>query len=273
MSLNRSCTRLWKQRFRTGPKLLAASVLLGGAVCAQGQAGALPPTAQTGLSGAGSGVSPSQMPSANPAARAGTTEVGATESGAKESGATGSSITWNGRLLQVNASNIGLNGLLQEIAAKTGMRVTGTAPEERIYGTYGPGTLDAVLSKLLDGVPVNVLLVDRSGKDRKELALTARTGGPTPPSPATQVSAPPPDASAQRQGGFFGGRRDGVREGPPPDSQVSPPSQNLGQDPGAATADGNGVQPTSPNGVKSPQEIFEQLQRLRTQQSQSQTTQ
>lgn len=210
----------------------AAALLLAhnGLSAAQSSASgsSLPATAPT--------ISPSQLPSANPPVPV------------RPAGKT--SVTWDGAQIQISAANAGLNSLLREIAGKTGVKITGSAPDERIFGTYGPGKLDDVLSELLDGVPVNVLFVDSTAGARKELVLTARQGGPTPASviaqdesadPARNSEEPP---STLRRGDF-----------PPPPQQ-----------PGPQTAPARGdAAPDAQGGPKTPQQIFEQLQRLRSQ--------
>lgn len=191
-------------------------------------------------------------------------------------------VLWDGIHLEVRVNNVGLNSLLQEIATRTGTRLTGSVPEERIFGTYGPGTLDAVLSKLLEGVPVNVMLVDHTGKERRELLLTVRNGGVTPPSPASAArSFTPPEPSPARPGAGYGGSRPegNFAGGPSPQgSGGGPGSSAVPASAGAPLQDQDATQttasdgtPSTVNGVKSPQEIYEQLQRLRALQTQSQT--
>ena len=218
----------------------------------QAQAG-LPATAPTA-------ISPSQLPSANPAV----SNLKATQQ-----------ISWDGNQLLVFATNADLNALLREIGSRTNLSITGTAPDERIFGTYGPGSLDTVLPQLLDGQSVNMLLVDHTGKQKKELVLTMRTGGVTPPGPQTAQTSPAYPVSNPAQQVFQGSDAQ-------PRAQASP----AGALPGNPGANGTGVaaqtgapgtatpadsgQPVSPNGVKTPQQIFEQLQRLRQSQGASQ---
>ena len=237
------------------------AAFLGALVCAgleavvHAQAG-LPATAPTA-------ISPSQLPSANP-------PVGSLKATQQ--------ISWNGTQLQVVATNAGLNAILQEIASKTGLSITGTAPDERIFGTYGPGSLDTVLPQLLDGQSVNMLLVDHTGKQKKELVLTMRTGGVTPPSPQTGQSSAAYPVSNPAQPSFQGSDASRRAQAPPVGAIPGDPGVNGtgaaaqgGQNPApSAAAPADGSQPVSPNGVKTPQQIFEQLQRLRQSQGASQ---
>lgn len=207
-------------------------------------------------------ITPSQMPSANPAVAQGSR----------------STVLWNGSTLQVEASNAGLNGLLQEIARKTGMKLTGTAPEERIFGRYGPGSLDDVVSRLLDGVSVNVMLLNPSAAGGRELVLTGRTGRPTPPNPSARDDATADAAMPGLPGPSGFGRSNATTLGTQQPAGGAPQTDANGTQAAPATAApataapgttaADGTQPAlSPNGVKTPQEIYEQLQRLRSQQA------
>ncbi len=226
-------------------------------------------------------------------------------------------VLWDGVQLQVEATNVPLSGVLREVSRKTGLHITGGAPEERIFGSYGPGPMNTVVPALLEGLPVNVLLTQHLADKKDELLLTAREGGPTPSSVPTQqdqavAEAPPPAALPTNAPGYRPGFNPGGRGqfGPgsrgqgqqvgnfPPDNTLATPGDNgvngastngingagsngiNGSDNGisvpatggsstAAGTDANGT-PVSPNGVRSPQEIFDQLQRLRTQQAQPQ---
>jgi hypothetical protein len=168
--------------------------------------------------------------------------------------------------LAIAADNSSLNQVLREIAHKTGMTITGGVTEERVFGTYGPGPLGKVLASLLDGTGSNMLLREGSPATPAELVLTPITAGPTPPNP---------DAAAYNDD-----------EPLPPPSFVPQPVPLPGQPPGAASAYGPGFNPVtgaspgpgpgaqypgsteqqSPNGVKTPQQIFQQLQQLQQQQ-------
>lgn len=207
-------------------------------------------------------------------------------------------VLWNGVALQVEATNVPLSSVLHEISLKTKLRITGSAPDERIFGTYGPGPMNLVLPALLDGLPINMLLTERTGGAPGQLSLTSRTGMPTPASVPTQqaadeTSAPPLSTTGYGRptGGFGSPRRSGqngsqgggaIASSTLGDNGISGSDNGIsGPNNGVSGADnGIGVAPSgtdvnatgtaSPNGVRTPQEIFEQLQKLRQQQSQPQ---
>ena len=167
-------------------------------------------------------------------------------------------------VLSISADNASLNQILRQIATNTGMKITGGVSDERVFGEYGPAPVDQILSALLDGTGSNMILVHRDGDAPTELILTPRQGGPTPPSPNSAVfndrSQPretPPVQVAQP-----------APEPSGPAHQVNPPTSTGPASTG--TSPSNTSQPESPNGVKTPQQIYEQLQRMRQQQQQQQ---
>jgi hypothetical protein len=174
----------------------------------------------------------------------------------------------SGRLAVVT-DNSSLNQVLREIARKTGMTITGGVAEERVYGTYGPGPLGKVLTSLLDGTSSNMLLRESSSAAPAELVLTPITGGPTPPNPNAAAyndePAPPPPFVPQPvmpvgQGpGGTPAYSSGFSPGPGASPYAPPGAGSAAQSPGS-------TEPQSPNGVKTPQQIFQQLQQLQQQQ-------
>lgn len=150
----------------------------------------------------------------------------------------------NGQLT-VTASNSSLNQILRDIAHETGMKITGGVTDERVFGQYGPAAPSNVLNALLDGTGSNMILVHATGATPAELVLTPRQGGVTPPNPnAFHEDAPPPRPQYP-----ITPQREGNPSGEP------------------VNAEGG----HSPNEVKTPQQIFEQLEQMRKQQQQQQS--
>ena len=148
-------------------------------------------------------------------------------------------VTYSKGKLFVSATNSSLNQILRDIARETGMKITGAVPDERVFGKYGPAAPAQVLAALLDGTGSNMLLLQATAATPAELILTPRHGGPTPPNPnasEAEEEMPPPPARPQY-------------------APATPP-QTTAPNPAA-------TQPTQP---KTPQQIYEQLQRLRQQQ-------
>lgn len=194
-------------------------------------------------------------------------------------------IRYNAGLLTVDAKNSSLNGILREIGRQTGMKITGGVQEDRVFGVYGPAAPAEILATLLDGTGSNMLLVQSRDQAPTELILSPRHGGVTPPnsdagqgqeadaqSPAyTEPPLRPEAARRFPQPGL----PQVLPEGLPPGNsqQVNPqnPSDPAGFPPAnAATPGGSGI-PSDPSQqgsdtTRTPQQIFEQLQRLRQQQ-------
>jgi hypothetical protein len=191
-------------------------------------------------------------------------------------------VTYTDGKLQVLADDSSLNQILREIARATGMKITGGVEDERVFGKYGPAPPGQILASLLDGTGSNMLLVETAKDAPAELILTSRHGGPTPPNPnatrddddqpppSQQSTVPPPIQATQP-----------VNQTPSASGFVSAPTSHPETEPGTTpgpstqatgTSDPQPDQPApsgqSPNGVKTPEQIFQQLQQLRQQQQQ-----
>jgi hypothetical protein len=145
--------------------------------------------------------------------------------------------------LSIHADNSSLTAILHEVASNSGMKIEGLSSDERVFGSFGPGAPRDVLADLLDGTAYNlVLLGDLSNGAPRELILSPSTrGGAANPSPAAQANAD--DASNEPE----------VVEAPPPPPE--PPA---------------GSTPQQPAGVRTPQQLFEQLQQMRAAQQRQQ---
>jgi hypothetical protein len=145
--------------------------------------------------------------------------------------------------LEIKADNSALSQILRDIAGTSGMKIDGLSKDERIFGTYGPGEAREVLLSLLEGSGYNVVMIgDLATGTPRELSLTQRVAaanaGPSAPSRAN-----PEDESEET---------DQDVQQAPPQSEATVPPQNAP----------NGNDPAQP---RSPQEIMQELQRLRQQ--------
>jgi hypothetical protein len=181
-------------------------------------------------------------------------------------------ITYADNMIAVTASNSSLNQILHDISRLTGIKITGGVADERVFGNYGPSSTSQVLAALLDGTGSNMLIIDSTGDAPTELILTPRQGGPTPPNPNAQ-SFNDSDESSEEAPPNPVARP--IRHQPPSPYTPRPipstdGSSQTGETP-APTSVGEGTsQPTSPNGIRTPQQIYDELQRLRQQQSKPQ---
>jgi hypothetical protein len=150
--------------------------------------------------------------------------------------------------LSIKAENASLTAILHQFSAKSGMTIEGLGGDERVFGTFGPGAPRDVLADLLHGTSYNLVLLgslDNGAPRQLILSPAAHTGA--------VVSSPTPQA---------------VAEDNEPEQEPPPPPEPPQQQP----TDAN--QQQNPNGVKTPQQLFEQLQRMRQgQQNQQQPVQ
>jgi len=229
-------------------------VLAGG--LARGQSPALPATPPTATR------SPAAAPGAATAPTAAAVPAQPTAHRAE--------VTYSGGQLTITADDSSLNQILRDISRLTGMKITGGVEDQHVFGKYGPGAPSGILASLLAGTGSNMLLREGPTHTPVELILTPRNGGPTPPNPnapgfndespsssdqssrqptppSPQAEAPPQPSAPQRQpaSGFFGAPATGPGNAP------------------SASADRTGASiPQSPNGIDTPQQIYQQLQQL-----------
>ena len=268
--------------------LLAIAVASQGRSLAQQAPARFPPPAPR--DGAMPATAPTSIQSA-PAQTSGRTSVSpggviddsawlASQAGPKQSPPSHrANVQYTAGVLTIVADNSSLNQILRDVGRLTGMKITGGVAEERVYGNYGPADSSAVLVKLLSGTGSNMLLRQDSADAPVELVLTPRTGGASPPSPqqfssgddgedlppqrivpvrnANGYPSPPP-VQAPTPAGPQPGQQFGA---PPP--QPGEPGYVDPNTPAAANPATTNVQ--SPNGVKTPQEIYDQLMKLQQQ--------
>jgi len=169
-------------------------------------------------------------------------------------------ITYSAGTLFVSANNSSLNQILREISHETGIKISGGVTDERVFGQYGPDVPAQILTALLDGTGSNMLLVRGDGGTPAELVLTPQQGGPSPPNPNAHTF----DDSSERHD---------ISNAEPAESQPTPqqPTPDQAQStapPVTPATPADSSQPQSPNGVRTPQQIYDQLQSLRQQQQQ-----
>lgn len=172
------------------------------------------------------------------------------------------------------------------------MKITGGVPDERVYGKYGPAPVQTVLAQLFDGLAINMMLVNETATKPKELLLTVRSGAPTPPStrqvatdypqyrpnpvrtaappmPPVNPTQPPQPTQHPEQSPINGSQQAFPALAPPladdtAGNSVSTTSATT--DNGSITTDSS--QRQSPNGVKTPEQIFEELRKRQQQNTQ-----
>jgi len=195
-------------------------------------------------------------------------------------------IQWDGTRLLIDANGESMPEILGRMSKEIGMTITGGVPDERVYGKYGPAPVQTVLSELFAGLSVNMMLVNESPTQPKQLILTPRTGGATPPSTRPAVAGytqQPARTSSPLQpvSSFRPQPTDNPTAMPPapveaPPMAAIPATNDNAAQPDANTSDttptdsnsSDSAQPQSPNGVRTPEQIFEELRKRMQQNSQ-----
>jgi hypothetical protein len=150
--------------------------------------------------------------------------------------------------LSIHADNSSLAAMLRQVASNSGMKIEGLGGDERVFGNFGPGAPRDVLADLLVGTAYNqVLLGDLSNGAPRELILSPATRA------GVQASSPAPQANANANADDGNNEPEAVEAPPPP-----PPEQPAGST------------PQQPPGVRTPQQLFEQLQQMRAAQQRGQ---
>jgi hypothetical protein len=185
-------------------------------------------------------AAPAQAAAPAPAPPAATMPTGAPEAASLlQQPAKDAQISFVKDQLSIKADNSSLTAILHEFSAKSGMTIEGLGGDERVFGTFGPGDPRDVLDDLLNGTSYNlVLLGTLSNGAPRQLILS--------PAAHSAAAAATPARVTQT-----------VAEDNEPEQEPPPPPEPPQQQP----ADAN--QQQNPNGVKTPQQLFEQLQRMR----------
>jgi hypothetical protein len=168
-------------------------------------------------------------------------------------------VTYAGGELTVVANNSSLADILTGIDRLVGAHLEGARPNsERVFGQFGPGSPRAVLDSLLSGSPYDFILVgaiDDPGGVQKIL-LTPHGNAAVP---GTNAANQQPNSSEEEEN-----EAANQPEPEPPQPIVQPnlPSEQVQQ---------QSQSPTQQQ-VKTPEQLLEELQRMRQQQMQQQGT-
>ena len=212
-------------------------------------------------------------------------------------------VTYAAGLIDVHADNSSLNQILRSIARLTGMTITGGVADERVFGNYGPAEPSTILATLLGGTGSNIILRESTTTASSELILTPRNGGATPPSPTAPIyndapeelpQPPTPAATTPSQPTSANGpitvqpmnNVNGSPTNTSPTASTYPTTNSVPIDTipqPSTTPSSSGIvdapnppppgttTSTSPNGVATPEQIYQQLKALQQQQQQQAT--
>jgi hypothetical protein len=157
-------------------------------------------------------------------------------------------VVLSGGRLAVDANNSSLSQILDALKTTSGMTIDGLGKDQRVFGHYGPGTPRDVLSSLLDGAGYNFMMVGTTDSGTpQEIILTQRSNAPL-----VADQSPAPDTEDEVQP---------IVNLPPEPVPPRPRPSSVMPPPGAPDANGR---------VRTPQEILQELERMRAQQPQQQ---
>jgi hypothetical protein len=215
-------------------------------------------------------VSPAQQaPNQQPAAPATAVTPPATQTyqlpaGAEQRPANPPQISFSGRSLKIVADNSSLADILNALQNATGAKLEGSQPDaERVFGQFGPGSPRQVLDALLAGSRYDFILLgsldDPSNVQRIVLSPHSSVAGGGS-APGAQQAYRPPTPTPQT-------------DDDDNDSFVSPqPIAQPVQPPDTSAQPNPNQQPGSPQ-VRTPEQLLQELQRMRQQQQQQQPQQ
>jgi hypothetical protein len=154
--------------------------------------------------------------------------------------------------MTVTADNSSMSDILTAIEHATGAHLEGTQPDsERVFGTFGPGTPRQVLDSLLTGSRYDFILLDAVEDPGKlQRIILSQHGGSTG---AVAANQPRPNPAVEQQEVVEEEPSQPVPEPQPAAAQPSPPDSQQQQSPGTQQ-------------VKTPEQLLQELQRLRQQQ-------
>jgi hypothetical protein len=147
--------------------------------------------------------------------------------------------------LAIHADNSSLIDIMHRLTADAGMTVDGLSKDQRVFGSYGPGDPQEVISQLLNGTGYNVVMLGRTDTGTpKQVTLTPRAGGIPGGGPAPMRREP-----------MYPDQEEDVDDDTPQPvtaNPVEPPPQQPPQQPGG--------------GARTPQQMMQELQQMRQQQ-------
>ena len=177
------------------------------------------------------------------------------------------SVVWDASGLRINATNSSLQQILNEVSTDTGTKVVGNVPDQRVFGSYGPGRASDVLLQLLQGSGYNVLLAGNLGHGApSQIVLTPRQGGSSNAPSGMNPQQPQPQQQNQDD-------TEAVDQQEPPEQ----PEETVPAIPPTPQQPSQGQPGMPPNGpMRTPQEIMQEMQQrqlLQQQQMQQQLQQ
>jgi len=169
-------------------------------------------------------------------------------------------VTYENNQLTINAPNSTLADILRAVRKLTGAETEVPAAPERVVTHLGPGPAREVVAELLNGSRFNYVLLGSPDNSAAltRVVLVAKTGTPEP-------TAPSPDPSMGQQA---------INQPQPPEApqeaEADSSDDNSADDNSDQTAAEEQQQPQEQNGVKTPQQMLQEMQQRQMQMQQQQ---
>lgn len=177
-------------------------------------------------------------------------------------------VSFQNNQLTIVAPNSTLADILRAVKKTTGAEIEVPAAPERVVTRIGPGPAREVIAELLNGSRFNYVLLGAPGDDNSltRVVLVQKNGSQEIPAPAPQVD---PALGIAQPG------QPNVAQGQvetPPDSAESEPTDDNQPDDNSGDQNGNEAeQPADgPPGVKTPQQMLQEMQQRQLQLQQQQ---
>jgi hypothetical protein len=175
-------------------------------------------------------------------------------------------VTFENNQLTIIASNSTLADVLRAVHKQTGAEIDVPTAPERVVTHLGPGPAREVLADLLNGSRFNYVLL---GSPSDEAALTrvvlvAKTGVEMTPNPVAQMTPPPPQGQVAEQ----------AEPEPAPDDNEAEAADDSGnnaeENADQPQAEAEQTPPPDQNGIKTPQQMLQEMQQRQMQMQQQQ---
>jgi hypothetical protein len=181
-------------------------------------------------------------------------------------------VTFENNQLTIIAPNSTLADILRAVHKLTGADIEIPAAPERVITNLGPGPAREVMADLLNGSRFNYVLLGSPSDDSAltRVVLVAKTGSQVTPNPVAQNTPPPPQGQIQGQ----------VAEQPEAEpaaeeAEAAEDGSNADENAEQQPVEGEQTQTPDQNGIKTPQQMLQEMQQrqMQMQQQQQQTGQ
>jgi len=176
-------------------------------------------------------------------------------------------VTYDNGQLTIVAANSTLGDILKAVRKQTGAEIDVPDAKERVVTHLGPAPAQEVIADLLNGSRFNYVLLGSAQNPAvlTRVVLVAKTGSeggnaarPGNPQPVAAAQPPSPETQADAMG---------------MDAETPPEENSADENPPDQAAVDNGEQPGQPEnppGVKTPQELLQEMQQRQLQMQQGQ---